>query len=175
MITLEENEQIVFQVHKHWITLLAQAILLTILLPLPYIAYFYLPLPQMITVPGNHLYLFFFFGLLWALLLWVYFFIFWTMQHLDGWIVTNKRIIDVEQFSLFHRNITSFRLDRIQDVSVETAGVLATFFGFGTIHVQTAGEENDLLLTLAHSPDKAKEVIFRLSNQAIDKTPTTGL
>lgn len=61
--------------------------------------------------------------------------------YLDVWIITNQRIINIEQKGLFARIISEQRLSRIQDVTSEVKGILNTLFGYGNVFVQTAGEE----------------------------------
>ncbi len=58
---------------------------------------------------------------------------------LDVWILTNNRIISIEQKGLFSRFIAEHDLDVVQDVSVEMQGILPTFLKYGDIHIQTAG------------------------------------
>ena len=174
MIRLDPDEKIEAIVRKHWIVLAVQTFVFIVLMPAPYLIYRLIPLPPFVNVPGNHSYVFVFFGLLWILGLWFFFFIGWTLHHLDAWVVTNKRIVDIEQNGLFSREETSFRLDRIQDITVETHGILATLFGFGAIHVQTAGEEARLELPIASSPEKIKDLIMGLSNKMIEKFPNAS-
>lgn len=61
--------------------------------------------------------------------------------YLDIWVVTNERIVDVNQNGVFGRAIAELQLAKVQDVSVEQRGVIATMFGYGTIRVQSAGEK----------------------------------
>jgi len=63
----------------------------------------------------------------------------WTNYYLDTWIVTDRRIVYIEQISLFHREVATLRMERVQDVTVSVQGVLETLLGFGTLQVQTAG------------------------------------
>jgi len=63
----------------------------------------------------------------------------WTHYFLDLWIVTDRRIISVEQIHFFNRNVAIFRLERLQDIEFKIKGLIQTFFNFGTISAQTAG------------------------------------
>ena len=69
-----------------------------------------------------------------------FFFHAWIDYYLDIWIITSERIVDIEQRGLFSRHISTQRLYRIQDVYSEVQGFLPTFFHFGDVHVQTAGQ-----------------------------------
>jgi len=56
-------------------------------------------------------------------------------------IITNKRIIDIDLHGIIYKEITSARLDRIQDITVKSGGYFESFFDYGTIFIQTAGTE----------------------------------
>lgn len=61
--------------------------------------------------------------------------------YLDVWIVTNHRVVNIEQMGLFHRVTSEQQLYRIQDVTAETKGVFSTLLNYGTVYIQTAGEQ----------------------------------
>lgn len=103
---------------------------------------------------------------LWLLVVWVTFFVEWTDYYLDLWIITNKRIIDVQQIGFFHREVTSFSYDRIQDITIETRGVIETLLKFGTLHIQTAGHNREIIIKDAYHPEDARSLILRLQGQA---------
>lgn len=103
---------------------------------------------------------------LWLLILWTFFFIEWTDYYLDIWIITNKRIIDVEQKGFFHREVTSFNYNQIQDITVETHGLLETFLKFGTLHIQTAGHNRNIIIKDAHYPEEARSLILGLQQKS---------
>lgn len=100
---------------------------------------------------------------IWFLFLWVGLSLKFTNYFLDIWIVTDKRIIDVDQKALFNRRVVYMNLDRIQDVSVETKGLLRTIFKVGDVHVQTAGAETNFVIKDARSPSSVKEAILKAS------------
>lgn len=60
--------------------------------------------------------------------------------YLDGWIITDRRILSVEQQGLFSRTVSELDLSRVQDVTSEEKGILAFIFGYGNVYIQTAGE-----------------------------------
>jgi len=63
----------------------------------------------------------------------------WIDYYLDVGIITNERIVDIEQKGLFARSISEQKIYRVQDVTSEVKGFLPTFFHYGDIHIQTAG------------------------------------
>lgn len=137
MIQLSENEKIIIAVHRHWIVV-ARKMTLVILLLIPLIVI----LISVPLVPQK------FAGLiLYAVVIYFLFVLFlafrsWIDYYLDMWILTDKRLIDIEQTGLFQREVSEIPLFRIQDMTVSIPGFTATFLKFGTIAVQTAGEKN---------------------------------
>jgi uncharacterized membrane protein YdbT with pleckstrin-like domain len=82
--------------------------------------------------------------------------------YLDVWIVTSQRIINIEQKGLFNREIAEHSLDKIQDVSGEQKGILQTFFSYGNVHVQTAGEIQRFIFQQIDNPFEVIRVINNL-------------
>jgi len=114
--------------------------------------------------------LFSFFYFMWLLILWISFFLNWTKYYLDVWYVTEKRIIIADQKQLFDRQVSSIRFDRVQDVSVNVDGFLATFLDFGSIRVQTASEDNtEFSMTVVRHPEEVRRIIFSQHNTISDK------
>lgn len=98
-----------------------------------------------------------YFGFL--IVLWVGFFIEWTDFMLDTWILTNERLVDVEQITLFSRRVSTLTLDRIQDITVEESGFLETLLGIGDVLIQTASEIEQFKVRGAKNPVQIKDMI----------------
>ena len=62
----------------------------------------------------------------------------WTHYYLDLWVITDRRLIVIEQLGFFNRKTSNFRLERLQDVKVRVSGIIATLLNFGTVRAQTA-------------------------------------
>jgi uncharacterized membrane protein YdbT with pleckstrin-like domain len=93
------------------------------------------------------------------IILWVGFFIEWTDFMLDTWILTNERLVDVEQIALFSRRVSTLSLDRIQDITIEESGILETFLGIGNVLIQTASEIEQFQVKGARNPVVMKDMI----------------
>jgi uncharacterized membrane protein YdbT with pleckstrin-like domain len=153
MITLDKDEHIVIEIRKHWFVFAAESSTLLILALVPLI------IPALVNsfniniiVNGGHIVaLFIFLYSLWLFVLWILAFIFWTDYYLDIWLVTNKKILDVEQDGLFNREVSILHLDKVQDITSEVNGVFATFINYGNIHVQTAGQQREFIIR--NAPD----------------------
>lgn len=79
------------------------------------------------------------------------------------YIVTDERIIDVDFHSVIYYNVSSAKIENIEDVTTKTIGPLAAVFNFGSILIQTAGEKNQF--EFEHVPQPAK--ITKLLNELI--------
>lgn len=166
MIKLEKNEKLIKKVRKHWFILFKQVVVLIFIFILPFVLYLFLKVSNIaedyeqlsfIFSPA----LFLFVSASWSLLIWMKLASVWTDYYLDMWMITNKRVIDVEQKGFFHREISTMRMEQVQDVTIEIKGVIGTLFDFGDIHVQSAGESREFTIHGIPAPRRAKEVVLK--------------
>jgi hypothetical protein len=75
-------------------------------------------------------------------------------------IVTNESIIQHLQRGLFHRHISQLSVGNVEDVTVNQNGILAHFFNYGTIIIETAGEQSNFVFPLAKNPYEAAKVVI---------------
>jgi len=99
---------------------------------------------------------------LFGLLLWMHFFASWSDHWLDAWVVTNKRVIDIEQHGFFHREVSSFPLERIQDVTYNISGAVAMWLHFGDVRIQTASISDDFVMKKVPFPEDIKEHLLKV-------------
>jgi uncharacterized membrane protein YdbT with pleckstrin-like domain len=172
MIIFEEGEKVIKIVRRHYLVMIFSFLAFLIIALAPLILYSLLssdflsfdPAFKMAVEKAIHGWKAFGYSL-WLLLLWIAFFMEWTDYYLDLWVITDKRIIDVEQKGFFHREVTSFRFEQIQDITVETKGFIETFLKFGTLHIQTAGHDREIVIRDAHHPEDARSLILQLSER----------
>jgi uncharacterized membrane protein YdbT with pleckstrin-like domain len=172
-LSLDTDEKVVLEVRKHWFIFFAHGLfsLIAALAPLFVYGIVISYLKQTLAINADVSAVFWFLYSMWLLLVWISFFIQWTNYYLDVWYVTEKRIIDVEQKGLFHRQVSSLRFDKIQDISIEVRGILAHLFNFGDIHVQTAGQDStDFVIQHAAYPERIRETIFGHHNKEAEKS-----
>lgn len=141
-IQLEPNEKVLTTVRKHWfiITIEMLGILLFAIVPLLiFIAIAVLPLPIDISNPFliySSEIIFVMAG--WLLLSTMAGAALWTHYFLDLWVITDRRIIVIDQVHFFNRKVSNFRLERLQDIKVTVKGIIPTLLNYGTIRAQTA-------------------------------------
>lgn len=163
-MVLKTGEKILFEVRRHWFVIVSESTLIILLALLPFIV---LAASSTAHLSPEFFYVILFLCAGWLLVLWSIFFIIWTNYYLDVWIVTDQRIIDIEQLNLFNRVVSEFRLDRVQDITIKVNGLIATFLGFGDIHIQTAGEMEKFLIRDAPDPYAVKDKIIKEHDRAV--------
>ena len=79
------------------------------------------------------------------------------------YIITDERIIDVDFLSMIYKNISTAKLENIEDVTKKTSGISASLFDYGTILIQTAATKNEF--EFEHVPHPAK--VVKLLNELV--------
>ena len=104
-------------------------------------------------------------GSLFFLFAWLFLFQAFLDYYLDVWIVTDRRILNITQSGLFHRQVSELRLYRIQDATASLNGFLHTFLDFGQIEIQTAGEHTRFVFEDIPAPQDVAKTILQLAEQ----------
>jgi len=96
---------------------------------------------------------------------WLYTFVEFLKNDLSVLIITNERVVDNVQVSLFEHRVSEGNLDRIQDVIGNTHGFLSTFLDVGTLEIQTAGLE-PFRLRMIKSPQLTARKVLNIQQQS---------
>jgi len=172
MITLLKDEEIILIQRRHWLPFTIESVPFIIISILPFVLFAFsqiLPLNIKIIFDSYSNY-YFFFSFVLIFIIWLIFIIFWTNYYLDMVIITNKRIIDIEQISLFSRDEAEIRFEKIQDVKIEINGVLPSLFKFGDIYIQSAAEMEEFILKDIPDPYKIKDIIAVQKEKIFDES-----
>jgi membrane protein YdbS with pleckstrin-like domain len=152
----EPDEKIILFVRPHLITNLKWFLLAILMALTPPFAFIFLDFSF---VPFN----FRFIGLLtWYLLTFAFAFERFLVWFFNAEIVTNKRIIDVNIPSILFRDITQTPLEKIQDITAETAGLMRSLLAFGDVRVQTAGSVPEIKFEAVSNPNKVSQILTEL-------------
>lgn len=159
------NEQIILMVRRHWFNILEQFFLVFLMLALLIGSWLVLPIffPAVMTSPLSVL--FDFLRNLFGMFLWITFFIIWVDYYFDVWIITNKRVVNIEQKGLFNRQVSELDLIRIQDVTTEVTGVIPTILNYGDVFIQTAGENPRFIFRQVSDPYGIKDTLMNLQKK----------
>ena len=148
---LKEWETLKVEIRRHWIVYVMVAIyaLLWVFISSITFAIFWMD----------------FLNVMCNIIFWLYFSLFlyieWLNHELDLYIVTNNRVIWVEQVSWMNRTTREYNLWQVQEVSSKTKGIIANIFNYWTLSIQTAWT-NINNLDMDFCPDsinKAREVL----------------
>lgn len=136
MIFFDKNENVIFEIRKHWIMFWGQIFVIIIFAMIPLLFSPVLFLPE-VSLKLASLIVFVF--SIWYLILWISCLTTWTNYYLDVWIITNHKILSIDQKGLFSRSVSVLHLDKIQDISYKVNGLIASMMNYGDIEVKTAG------------------------------------
>lgn len=175
-IHLEEDEQVLNIIRKHWFVIVAEFAALALLALLPILVEVMLRRAAengtfLSPERFSDLQVYVVFGsALWLLMLVMAAAAAWTHYYLDLWVITNKRVVLIDQRGFFRRFISSFRLERLQDMNLEINGIIPTLLNFGTIEAQTAGGSNEEFVS-HNMPDPRgmKAIIVGAADRVVSK------
>lgn len=157
------NEKIIKVLRRDYFILFKKVLLLALLAALPLVLFIILLFGGFNLLSSLFFYSLAVLGLsAYYLFIWLFFFFNFIDYYLDVWIITNERIIDVQQKGFFSRIISEQRLSRVQDVSSEVHGFFPTILKYGDVHIQTAGETQRFLFSEIPNPNGIRDLIIKL-------------
>ncbi|MFA5926133.1 MAG: PH domain-containing protein [Parcubacteria group bacterium] len=160
-----DSEKIVLFLRRHWFVFLMRLLLIiAAVVALVLIFFLFSSLTSNFSESEYHNLVLFGESLA-TLFLWNMFFILWLDYYLDAWIVTDERIINIEQKGFFVRKISELKLTKIQDVTSEIIGVIPSLLNYGNIYVQTAGEKEHFSFLQIPDPNLVKNMIVNLQEK----------
>lgn len=159
--TQEAEENVILFLRQHLIVNLGWVLVAALLILTPTVVFPWLlgKISESIPVPASYILvgtLFWYlgtFGFILAKFLGWYF---------NIYIVTNERVIDIDFFYLLYKRFSQAELNKIQDITYASGGVFATFFNYGNVTIETAGESPNLEFDKVPYPDKVVETIRSL-------------
>jgi uncharacterized membrane protein YdbT with pleckstrin-like domain len=161
-----EHSNVIKIVRPHWFFILQQFIVSIIFVVLLLGSFFLVPTFVISSESDPQAYrLFLFVADSFTILIWIYSFIIWIENYFDIMIITNKKIININQKGLFIRRISELKFERIQDVTVEVSGILSTFMNYGHLQIQTAGENEWFTVYNVPDPYGLKNLIMELQKE----------
>lgn len=171
---IRAGEHLLMLLHRHWIVFVFKIGYLLMLIVTTFIV---LTMNvTLITIFGTAI----FWG--WLSVYWMLFLTFillsWINNELDLLIITDQRIIGIDQISSLSRRVSECGLDRVQEVNAEVNGILQTILHYGHIHIHTASENSDMIISYAPNPvengNRINTIIseYRAHHNVPAKTPT---
>jgi uncharacterized membrane protein YdbT with pleckstrin-like domain len=141
---IRPGEHVIMMLHRHWIIFAFKAGYILGLVITTWIILYPSIMNALITIFGTAI----FWGglsIYWMLFL-TFILLSWINDELDLFIITDQRIIGIDQVSSLSRRVTECGLDRVQEVNAEVTGILQTLLGYGHVHIHTASEHSDMVI-----------------------------
>lgn len=166
IIKIKSYEKVVYILRRHGITFFPYLAIFIAILLIPVAVYILFASAFTDTMQNPNTYtLMIIVASAYYLSTFLFFYSFFVEFYLDAWIITNDRLVDVHQISLFARTVAEVDLYQIQDVSSEVHGFFPTVFNYGNIYLQTAGPIPKFIIHNVHRPDKLREAIIELASE----------
>ena len=146
---------------RHWIIVLRLIVMAVVLLLAPIFVYYGVPVIQSPMGSDSIFTLWILFASSYYLFVFLFLFNNFLNYYLDIWIITNDRVISVEQKSLFSRVFSEKELDTMQDITSSVKGFLPTMLNYGDVYIQTAAEKERFIFKQIPNAD---DVARRISN-----------
>jgi len=80
-------------------------------------------------------------------------------------LITDARIIDIDQKGFFDRTVSETTYDKIQDVSFRSHGVTQTLLRYGSVIIQTAGQQANIELHGVKNPERVQQTIIEIQRE----------
>jgi len=92
--------------------------------------------------------------------------------YFDIVVVTDRRLVDIDQEQLFFRRISQLNLEDVEDVTSVVNGFFPSIFNYGSLEVQTAGEARNFEIPNIKNTHEIEAIISDLADQAKNGVPT---
>jgi len=155
----DNQEEILVVARPHWITNLSW-ILISILMILAPALLKFIPIIKDIPTKYSSLGI-----LVWFLLTFAIIFENFLSWYFDVFIITDKRVIDIDFNNLLDKKFSEAKLSMIQDVTSRVSGLGQTMFNYGTIHIQTAAEVSYITFEKVPHPEKIIKILQLLREE----------
>lgn len=154
--TQDKGEKIILLLRRHWITNISWILIAILMIAAPSILKF---IPFLSFMPPR-------FQLIaiaiWYLVTLAFVFEGFLVWFFNVYIITDERIIDVDFISLVYRRITDAQIEKIEDITYKTGGLLRSIFDYGDIFIQTAAQRPEIDFESVPKPDKVVKVLNQL-------------
>lgn len=164
-----DEAKIVLFVRRHWASFLGQFLLSFLMLAVPVAILLVLYFSEIEIAKGMVLNFIVLGFSIYYLIAVTVAFVAWISYYYDIYIICQDTIVDISQQGFFGRKISQLSMLRVQDVSSDIEGFLPTFFGFGDVLVETAGEQSqNFLLRAVPNPQEVSAKIMQLHNEIVE-------
>lgn len=105
----------------------------------------------------------------------LYSFYFWFIWTNSNYIITNQRVLKINQIGLFNRIISEAEIQRIQEISTEIKGPVRTLLNFGTVIIKTASDDSRINLENVTNPYDIQQAIVQIQKRLLQHNNVSRL
>ncbi len=166
-----DDEKILWVIHRHWFDITMHYALIAVVVILQLISIIMAEeIIRVFELNGLSLWTVLFVNSVILIWLWFYGFIIWIDYWLDVWVVTDQRVINIEQKGLFSRHVSELHFHTVQDVTTKVRGFIPTLLNFGDVEVQTAAEHSRFLFRRVPDPYAIKAMLVQRQREAYQES-----
>ena len=92
-------------------------------------------------------------------------YIWWMKYELDLFIITNKRVVWIEQKSFMDRNISECSLEDVQEVNARTTWIFANLLDYWVVTIHTASEKSEFEMDFLPDPFENQRKMTNVINE----------
>lgn len=92
-------------------------------------------------------------------------YIWWMKYELDLFIITNKRVVWIEQKSFLDRNISECSLEDVQEVNARTTGIFSNLLDYWVVTIHTASEKSEFEMDFLPEPFENQRKMTNVINE----------
>src|SRR6185295_1123740 len=157
---LDEDEELFFVAHKHWMEILERVLILIFLgIIFPWVLWMFLDFKVLFV------------------LLWNLGFLFWFCYHVFDWyfdafLITDRSVIDVAWYSFFDKESARVDYGDLKEMSYEIRGLWPTILQYGNIFIHL-NSGSELSLKNVRNPKNVELVISRYKEEFLTKRKMT--
>lgn len=168
----DANEKVLLLLRRHWITNLGWLLTAILLILMPFIVpILTIALGFDVTrfgLPASYVFML---TVFWYLITATFIFESYLNWYSNVYIVSNKKIIDVDFYGILHVSVTQAPVSNVEDVTYSTRGIYQTVLDFGQVLIQTAGEKENLEFDQVPKPAHVQDVVSDLVTEARNVVP----
>lgn len=84
-------------------------------------------------------------------------------------LVADRSLVSIVQSALFSRKIARLSMANVEDVTCDQKGILQNLLNYGTLTIQTAGQEDNFIFPFCPNPDKTADQILEARQAFVRK------
>ena len=158
----DSGEEIAYVYRKSMITNLAWFFATIVLLVIPLYLFPYLAqlsFEGRKILPATYIFIL---NLFWYLFVFGFFLQNFVIWFFNIYVITNKKIIDMDFHGLLYKNISETPIRNLEDVTSNVSGTLGVIFNVGDVFIQTSAEHTEFEFESVDDPAKLRDIISDL-------------